>query len=91
MRAYIDASMATVMKLAEIERAADLQPGGLIEDFVAGVNENYFDGPALDNWARYIVDGYDAEDGGNLDEEEVRRQIAPVFISETKGALAALG
>lgn len=79
MRAYIEASLATVMKLAEIERAADLPPGGLIEDFIAGVNNNYFNAPALDNWANYIVDGFNADDGGNLDVEEVRRQLAPVF------------
>lgn len=79
LRAYIDAAMASVLKLAEIERAADLPPGGLIEDWFDGVAENYFDGTTLDAWAKYIADVYAADDGSNIDVEEVRRQLAPVF------------
>jgi len=78
---YIAASLAAVQTLAAIERAADLLPGALIDDWIEGIESNSYDRAALDNWARWIADGYVDDDGEPLDEEEVRRMLKPVFAA----------
>jgi hypothetical protein len=57
----IDAMEDNIRFLAELEQAADIEPGSLLDAWISGVNGN--NATVTDSWAEYIADGYVDEAG----------------------------
>lgn len=65
---YIKAGLPVLRLFARIERAADLVPGSISEDALAGIENTAATRPAA--WASWIASGFVHEDGGPYTADE---------------------